>query len=87
MASVVGQNGNVEVVAETVTDQVDVQDIDTNRLSRRLGSVQVLYKHVWGGGGSDQKCLFAYGVRGGWGVLRQNAYITDLNSYSPEKGL
>ena len=23
-----------------------------------LGSVQVLYKHVWGGGGSDQKCLF-----------------------------
>ena len=52
-----------------------------------LGSVHVLYKHVWGGGGSDQKCLFAYGVRGGWGVLRQNAYITDLNSYSPEKGL
>ena len=29
----------------------------------------------------------AYLLMGLGGVLRQNAYITDLNSYSPEKGL
>ena len=46
MVSVVGQNRNVEVVAEPVTDQVDVQDINTkanaNRLSRRLRSLKGL---------------------------------------------
>ena len=41
-----GQNGNVKVVAETLTDQVDVQDINTranaNILSRRLRSLKGL---------------------------------------------
>ena len=40
MVSVVGQNGNVETVAEPVMDQVDIQDVNTranaNRLSQRL---------------------------------------------------
>ena len=46
------------------------------------------YISTFGGvGGLTRNAYFAYGVRGGWGVLRQNAYITDLNSYSPEKGL
>ena len=39
------------------------------------------------GGGSEGNAYFAYVVRGGWGVLRQNAYVTDLNSYFPEKDL
>ena len=44
MVSVVGQNGNVETVAEPVTDQVDIQDVNTranaNRLSQRLRSLK-----------------------------------------------
>ena len=34
-----------------------------------LGSVQVLYKHVWGGWGSDQKCLFCL-----WGLEAKCLY-------------
>ena len=44
MVSVVGQNGNVKNVAELVTDQVDIQDVNTranaNRLSQRLRSLK-----------------------------------------------
>ena len=44
MVSVVGQNGNVKNVAELVTDQVDIQDVNTranaNRLSQRLCSLK-----------------------------------------------
>ena len=44
MVSVVGQNGNVKTVAEPVTDQVDIQDVNTranaNRLSQRLRSLK-----------------------------------------------
>ena len=71
----------------SILEIINLISLGISSYNCKQGSVQVLYKHVWGGGGSDQKCLFAYGVRGGWGVLRQNAYITDLNSYSPEKGL
>ena len=44
MVSIVGQNGNVENVAEPVMDQVDIQDVNTranaNRLSQRLHSLK-----------------------------------------------
>ena len=42
------------------------------------------------GGGAKGNAYFAYVVRGGWGVQRQNAYIAyvkNQNSYSPEKWL
>ena len=46
MVSVVDENRNVKVLAEPVTVQVDVQDINTkanaNRLSRRLHSLKGL---------------------------------------------
>ena len=54
--------------------------------------MQVLYKNVRGGWGSEVNAYFAYVVRGvGWGVERQNAYayiayVKDQTSYSPENG-
>ena len=51
--------------------------------------MQVLYKHVRGGWGSEGNAYFAYVVRGRWGVERQNAYVAyvkDQTSYSPESG-
>ena len=49
--------------------------------------MQVLYKHVRGGG-SEGNAYFAYVVRG-MGGLKQNAYIAyvkNQNSYSCENG-
>ena len=48
--------------------------------------MQVLYKHVSGGGWSEGNAYFAYVA---WGVQRQNAYIAyvkNQNSYSCENG-
>ena len=46
--------------------------------------MQVLYKHVRGGGGLTRNAYFAYVVRGWvWGQ-RENAYVKDQNSYPLE---
>ena len=50
--------------------------------------MQVLYKHVIGGGGVRPEMLILLMWLGGGGVgQRQNAYLKDLNPYPPEKGL
>ena len=50
-----------------------------SRAKLALGSVQVLYKHVWGGGqGYDQKCLYCVcniSISGGVQNLGKPAYI------------
>ena len=48
--------------------------------------MQVLYKHVMGGWGVRPEMLILLMWLGGGG-RRQNAYVKDLNPYSPEKGL
>ena len=49
----------------------------------KLGIVQVLYKHVRGGWGSEGNAYFAYVVRGQNSYI---AYVKHQNSYSPENG-
>ena len=48
--------------------------------------MQVLYKHVRGGGGSEGNAYFAYVVWEGWGQNAYIAYVKVQNSYSPEIG-
>ena len=46
--------------------------------------MQVLHKHVRGGGGSEGNASFAYVVREGSAYI---AYVKNQNSYPPENGL